>query len=75
MKIGSVDGRAASRFKMSENDRRDALACVVMCKNVWHKNRGIVNPVATRADADSCIGYDLFIVTAMCKCTQGAVRP
>ncbi len=44
MKIGSVDGRAASRFKMSENDRRDALACKVMHKDVWHLERGIINP-------------------------------
>lgn len=31
MKIGSVGARAASRFKMSAKDSRDALACTVAC--------------------------------------------
>ena len=45
MKIGSVDGRAASRFKMSENDNRDALACTVMRQDFWHYKSGIIDPI------------------------------
>jgi len=44
MKIGSVGGRAVSRFKMSENDSRDALACTVMHQEFWHCNSHVIDP-------------------------------